>query len=158
MPYKFFQVPVRDSELEEKALNGFLGSHRIVAVSREFLDVGENSRWCFCIEFLPGVKESEDGRRNRVDYREVLAPEEFALFAKLRDLRKELAQAEAIPVFTIFTNDQLAQIVRERAATKAALSKVSGLGEARLEKYGERVAKLAGEHWREHHEAGRGLV
>jgi hypothetical protein len=34
------------------------------------------------------------GKRNRTDYREVLSAEDFAVFAKLSDIRKAIAQAE----------------------------------------------------------------
>ena len=74
-------------------------------------------------------------------------PVEFFLFAKLRDLRKQLAQSDGVPVYTIFTNAQLAQIVQSRATSKAALQAIEGLGDARMEKYGSRVAELATEHW-----------
>ena len=46
-----------------------------------------------------------------MDYKEILKSEDFAVFARLRDLRKEIAQAEAVPVYTVFTNEQLAQLV-----------------------------------------------
>ena len=55
---------------------------------------------------------------------------------KLRDLRKQLAQAEAVPVYTIFTNDQLAEMVRRRLNTVADLQTIVGVGEARVSKYG----------------------
>jgi hypothetical protein len=76
------------------------------------------------------------GVRGKVDYKEVLSPEGFTVFSKLRDLRKEIAQAEAVPVYTIFTNEQLAQMVKARATTKADMEKIAGLGDARIEKYG----------------------
>ena len=50
--------------------------------------------------------------------------------------------AEAIPVYTVFTNEQLAQIVQQRCRTKADLSRIEGIGEARLEKYAEQVIPL----------------
>ncbi len=77
-----------------------------------------------------------------MDYREVLSAEDFAVFAKLRDLRKEIAQGEAVPVYTIFTNEQLAKMVQAKATTKAALEKVAGVGDARIEKYGARVLEV----------------
>jgi hypothetical protein len=40
-----------------------------------------------------------------------------------------------VPVYTIFTNEQLAQMVQSRATTKAALEKIAGVGDARIEKY-----------------------
>ena len=74
--------------------------------------------------------------KNKIDYKDVLKPEEFAVFAKLRDLRKQIAQAEAVPVYTIFTNEQLADMVRAKVTTRAGLGKIDGIGEARVEKYG----------------------
>ena len=50
-----------------------------------------------------------------------------------------------MPVYTIFTNEQLAQMVTEAGATKAALEKIAGVGDARVEKYGPRFLELLGE-------------
>ena len=87
-----------------------------------------------------------------MDYREVLPPQDFAVFVKLRDLRKELAQAESVPVYLIFTNEQLAQMVQGKVETKAALEKIEGIGEARLEKYGPRFLDCLRGQWNEQHE------
>ena len=89
------------------------------------------------------------GGRGKVDYREVLSPEDFAVFARLRQARKEIAQAEAVPVYTVFTNEQLAQMVQSRATTRAALEKVAGVGDARIGKYGERVLEILRRQWSE---------
>ncbi|MFI5387938.1 MAG: HRDC domain-containing protein, partial [Fimbriimonadales bacterium] len=70
-------------------------------------------------------------KRNRTNYREVLDAEDFAVFAKLREIRKAIAQAEGVPVYTIFTNEQLAQIVQARASTESALEQVVGVGDGR---------------------------
>jgi superfamily II DNA helicase RecQ len=150
MPYKFFQIPTRGCDQSEHALNSFLCNHRVLSVARQFVDVGENSYWCFCVDYLESAsagKAKQAGRRSQVDYKELLAPDEFALFAKLRELRKELAQSEAVPVYSIFTNAQLADIVRKRTTSKESLRAIGGLGEARIEKYGLRVVEIAAEHW-----------
>jgi superfamily II DNA helicase RecQ len=88
-----------------------------------------------------------------VDYKEVRSPEEFAVFAKLRDVRKDIAQAEAVPVYTIFTNEQRAEMVQARAAAKADLEKLAGLGDARIEKYGARRIEVLTASWKTQHEA-----
>ena len=36
----------------------------------------------------------------------------------------------------IFSNEQLAEMVRKKAGTRAALKEIEGVGDARLEKYG----------------------
>ena len=86
-------------------------------------------------------------KRDRTDYREVLNAEDFAVFAKLREIRKAIAQAEGVPVYTIFTNEQLAQIVQARATTKSALEQVVGVGDGRVGKYGERILEWLRQQW-----------
>ncbi|HEX4609320.1 MAG TPA: HRDC domain-containing protein [Urbifossiella sp.] len=139
MGLRFFTVAIRDPAAGEEALNAFLSAHRVLAVDRRFVDLGENSLWAICVDYLPtrpGSPTPPFGKKTRVDYRETLPPHEFAAFAKLRDLRKQLAQAEAVPVYTIFTNDQLADMVRRRAASPADLEAIAGVGDARVGKYG----------------------
>jgi superfamily II DNA helicase RecQ len=116
-----------------------LGSHRVLGVDRQLVDRGANSFWTLCVEYLPGVAGAAAAafdKKARIDYRDVLPPEDFLVFVKLRDLRKQLAQTEAVPVYTIFTNDQLAEMVRRRLHTLADLQTIIGVGEARVTKYG----------------------
>jgi len=72
-----------------------------------------------------------------VDYREELTESEFAVFSALRDWRKVRGETEGVPVYTIFTNAQLAEIVKKKVGTIAELGKVEGVGKSRIEKYGE---------------------
>jgi superfamily II DNA helicase RecQ len=137
--FRFFTIPLRDVSSAETELNAFLGSHRVLGVERHFVDRGANSFWTLCVDYLPGVASAAApsfDKKGRIDYREVLPPEDFLVFVKLRDLRKQIAQAEAVPVYTIFTNDQLADMVRRRLHTLADLQTIVGVGEARVSKYG----------------------
>src|SRR5438128_797403 len=102
MAFRLFSIPVRCAHQVEAELNGFLSSHRILAVDRKFVEVGENSFWAVCVDYLlsesPSVAGSSPfGKKPRVDYREILPPAEFAIFIQLRELRKQVAQAEAVP-------------------------------------------------------------
>lgn len=147
-------IPVRDAAGAGSELNGFLRSHRILSVDRRWVDQGEGSFWAFCVDYLestggdasPSSTSSGQGR-GKVDYREVLSPEDFTVFVGLRDLRKELARTEAVPVYTIFTNEQLARMVQTRVTTKAGLERIAGVGDARIEKYGARVLDFLRGHW-----------
>jgi superfamily II DNA helicase RecQ len=71
-----------------------------------------------------------------VDFKEVLSEAEFAVFARLRALRKQLAEAEGVPAYALFTNEQLAEMVQQRVSTATGLRQIAGVGEARVEKYG----------------------
>jgi superfamily II DNA helicase RecQ len=100
----------------------------VLTVERQLVDNGPSSFWSFCVDFLvPGAEPAgaastrPAGAKAKVDYREVLQPDEFAVYARLRDLRKELSVKESVPVYMIFSNEQLAQMVQGRAASKADL-------------------------------------
>jgi superfamily II DNA helicase RecQ len=82
-----------------------------------------------------GGPGTADRAKRGVDYKEVLSAEDFAVFAKLRDLRKEMAEKEGVPPYAVFTNEQLAAMVTTKADTQAALAKIDGIGSARIEKY-----------------------
>ncbi len=145
--YKLFTINIYDHQAAEEELNRFLRSVRVLAIQKELVVQGERVCWAFAVEYLEDVAvtaafgSAKDGRK-RIDYRELLPPEDFAIFARLREWRKEVADREAVPVYTVFTNEQLARIAGERVMTIAALSALDGVGEARLSKYGEAVVAL----------------
>ncbi len=144
MPLKVFLIPVRDIENSERELNSFIGSQRVLSLERNWVEDGVNSFWSICVDYLPPASEGStfkatSSNRARTDYREILSPEQFALFAKLRDFRKEIAQQEAVPVYTVFTNEQLAQMVQRCVTSKVALREIDGIGEARIDKYADRI-------------------
>lgn len=58
------------------------------------------------------------------------------MFARLRALRKTLAEQEGVPAYALFTNEQLAGMVQRRVRTVGDLREIDGVGEARVEKYG----------------------
>ena len=152
MPFQIFSVPISSPEGATDELNRFWAGHRVLTVERRWVDQGSNSFWSFCVEDFVSRASGESRPANRssnarIDYREILSPEDFAVFAKLRDVRKEIATAEAIPAYMVFTNEQLAQIVKTHAHTKGELSKISGLGEARLDKYAERLLTSMPQAW-----------
>lgn len=150
MQMSFYAIPARGDTGMQEDLNRFLRSHRVLTVHREFVPQGENSFWALAVEYLEGAVPSVsgagsgDGRgvKQRVDYKEVLSPADFALFAKLRDWRKTTAEQEGIPVYAVLSNEQLASIATRRPATAAQLREVEGIGEAKAGKYAEAVLEV----------------
>jgi ATP-dependent DNA helicase RecQ len=67
---------------------------------------------------------------------DLLSAADVALYQDLRVWRAEVADVAGIPVFMILANRQLRDIVRLRPASLAALRGISGIGQARLQKYG----------------------
>lgn len=144
--FKFFRIAVAGEQPDEDDFNRFLRSVKVLSVRPELVHDGGHSFWACAVEYLTGDHEAKSGggkaERKKVDYRELLPPEDFAIFAKLREWRKEVADRDAVPVYTVFTNEQLAQIAGRRITDKAALAGLDGVGEARIAKYGEEVFRV----------------
>ena len=147
MQYKLFVVPIKNIADAEDELNRFLHGHRILAVSKEFVGQNENSFWTFAVEFLDsaggsassggsGATSAYGKAKPKIDYKEVLSADDFTLFCKLREMRKLIATREAIPVYAVLTNEQLAEIAKRKPKSKSELEKIDGIGEAKSTKYG----------------------
>ena len=61
------------------------------------------------------------------------------VFEALRQLRAELAREQSVPAYVIFHDATLRAIAERRPATLEALGQVSGVGAAKLDRYGEQV-------------------
>jgi hypothetical protein len=75
MAYRFFVVPIRDDGSAAAELNGFLRSHRVLAVDRRWAEAGSESFWSFCVDYLEcsagksGLPDARNGSaRGKVDY------------------------------------------------------------------------------------------
>ena len=143
MQLRFFTIPLLGGEAAADDLNRFLAAHRILAVDRQLAQDCGSSVWAVCVSYEPAgesrAAESRGagGSRGKVDYREVLSEADFTVYARLRTLRKEIADREGVPVYSLFTNEQLAEMVTRRVSSATALREIAGIGEARVEKYGE---------------------
>ena len=149
MPFEFIQIPANGQGSAKEELNKLLRNGRIASVKKEFVSNGEDSFWAFCIEFLDGPLGVMDKGRGsagpKIDYKEVLNAADFVVFARLRDLRKAVSEKEAIPAYSIFTNEQLAAMVTGKMDSLTALGTIPGVGAARLDKYGAAfLASLTG--------------
>ena len=138
MKYKFFNVPVFGSEAAEAELNRFLSSHRVVSVEKKFTKDGLRGCWCFCIHYLESkpVTNGRPAAQSRVDYKEILNDQDFQKYARLRELRNAKAKEEGRPAYSIFTNEQLANMVTQKVVTQKAMARIPGIGQARMERYG----------------------
>ena len=58
------------------------------------------------------------------------------LFERLRALRRALADAEGVPAYIVFSDAVLARMAAERPTDEAGLLAVSGVGPAKLARYG----------------------
>ena len=66
----------------------------------------------------------------------------MALFDALRAWRREEAARQAVPPYVIFHDATLADIARDRPSSAAGLARVGGVGQGKLDRYGEVVLAL----------------
>ena len=150
MPFEFIQIPANGQGNAKEELNKLLRGGRIASVRKDFVANGEDSFWAFCIEFLDGSLGVMDKGRSatsgpKIDYKELLNEADFTVFARLLDLRKVISDKEAIPAYSIFTNEQLASMVTGKVDSLTAMGSIPGVGAARIEKYGAAfLASLTG--------------
>lgn len=141
--FNTFLVPLNDGGTAQGQLNVFLRTHRVLQVERAAFPAG----WTFCVEWLDGTGAGNGGGSPlpfyravpKVDYREVLAPEVFARFAKLRERRKAIALADGVKPYVVMTDAQLAELAKAENPSLADLRKIEGVGESRVEKFAERL-------------------
>ncbi|MCB0168550.1 MAG: RecQ family ATP-dependent DNA helicase [Anaerolineae bacterium] len=69
-----------------------------------------------------------------------------ALLETLRQWRTEQARTQRVPPYMIFSNKILDTISAQKPATPEELSRISGVGPAKLEQYGESVINLVSQH------------
>ena len=63
-------------------------------------------------------------------------------FEKLREKRLELAREKSVPPYVILSDKSLIEIANNQPRTKEELRGVHGIGEVKLEKYGEMILKV----------------
>ncbi len=68
------------------------------------------------------------------------------LLEKLKKLRKELAAQESVPAYIVFSDNSLRDMCRKKPATLPSFSGVNGVGQIKLEKYGEAFTDLIREY------------
>lgn len=139
MRLKFFAIPALDPAEAEVELNKFLATHRILTIDRELTIERQRSFWALAVTYQEagpagGVKVG--AKKPRIDYKDVLNSQDFAVYAELRSLRQAIAGEEAVPPYMIFTNAQLAEMVQERVRSLGEMGRIAGIGPARLKSHG----------------------
>lgn len=143
MNVKIFDVPAMCSEEFIEQINKFLRGNRIIDVDRQFYVSSDNiGHWSLFVTYLP-VQSSIafQERREKTDYKTVLDEVAFAKFTKLRMIRKQLADNDAVPAYAVFTDAELAIIAQMPNIDATMLAKITGIGEKRIAKYGNIICE-----------------
>lgn len=144
MQFKFFNIPVNDTENAGEELNKFIRSHRVLEVWHELANNNNGVVWHFAVKYLDGNKPMypDKKRSERIDYREVLDEKTFAVYSKLREARKTIAEQDGLPVYAVFTNEELANVAALPVINEGTICQVNGIGEKKAERFGKRLVEM----------------
>jgi len=135
MQIRIFSIPLPGGKELTEELNRFLRSKKILQVESQIVQDGNGAYWCFCVKYLEDI--SNDRPRKKVDYKEVLDKESFERFMAMREIRRKIAKDEDIPAYAVFTDNELAGVAQIKEPTLAAMKKIKGIGQKKVEKYGK---------------------
>ena len=76
---------------------------------------------------------------------ETLAPGDQPLWERLREKRLELCRAQAVPPYVIFHDSTLMEMAAQRPGDPQQMAMISGVGELKLERYGDEFLAVIAE-------------
>lgn len=143
MPFRTFFLPgLRPSEGDSE-LNDFLSKHKLISLEKRWVQSDEHIGWCFCVEYSLPRQHAEGPRRevpgNRPDMRTRLSPDDFRIYCRLKEWRLALSTKQVVAPYLVFTNEQLAQAIEMRATSREDLARIAGVGDSRIENYGDQL-------------------
>ena len=83
------------------------------------------------------IKKAKVSKTTREPHGPFTSEADLRLWEALRTRRLELARAQGVPPYVVFHDSTLAQMVELRPQTLEELAHISGVGERKLEAYGE---------------------
>ena len=115
-------------------------TYRVTAAGREFL---RNRESLFMARPKTPQSSRTDGTREDLEY-------DSALFQKLREIRRRIADETGVPPYVVFGDRPLQQMARYYPQSRDSFLRISGVGEAKLQQYGEDFLQVIREYAKQH--------
>jgi superfamily II DNA helicase RecQ len=127
---------------DDKALQEFTADKEVIEFAEHFF-IHENTPY-LTVLIAYHLLAAEEKRKlyRRQDPRSELDDREKKVYDALRAWRSVRARQDGIPAYMIATNKQFAQMIKLRATDRAALSRVQGIGEAKIDNYGAEILQV----------------
>ncbi len=125
-----------DQEMRE-----FFKDKEIISIRDHLFIRNELPYLTLVIKYFPYRIEADqqtqktEGKRDE-SWRGLLQESDLGLFNILRDWRSSRCKKDGVPPYIIFTNQQLALIIKKRPQSLTELGSIEGIGKAKIDKYG----------------------
>lgn len=137
--------------IEQLVLEGYLrvGDYQVLKLG----DISglKNPEASVSIKITDEDKQPEKAAKTKKKARsvETLTSSGYKLFERLKKLRLEIAREESMPPYIIFSDKTLIDMAAKKPSSKPEMLDVSGVGENKFAKYGERFLEAIEEYRRE---------
>lgn len=137
--------------IEQLVLEGYLrvGDYQVLKLG----DISglKNPEASVSIKITDEDKQPEKAAKTKKKAKsvETLTSSGYKLFERLKKLRLEIAREESMPPYIIFSDKTLIDMAAKKPSSKPEMLDVSGVGENKFAKYGERFLEVIEEYRRE---------
>jgi len=147
MRCKIFNIPLESEKAfeREQKLNDFLGATNVKRVFASLANQPEGSMWSVLFLYegeAPVTQKTPASPTATMDPGAPLTGEQVRWIVALKKWRADQAAQEGVPLYMVAQNRWLEDIVRMPARTLDDLTKVNGLGEWRIKKYGAKMVEI----------------
>jgi superfamily II DNA helicase RecQ len=133
-------------KFDDSELVNFIKDNDIISSSEYFFTRNDSPYIALVMKYNPSDENIYHKNKNTEQYdtswKELLSESDMGLFNMLRDWRGKTSRKYGLPPFILFTNKQLAMIVKTRPQSKSELLKIDGVGNAKVDKYGEEILSI----------------
>lgn len=88
------------------------------------------------------VKERRKTEEGKTKQRATVKREAMGLFDKLREVRRDLAKEFGIPPYLVFNDKTLHEMVEMKPTTDHEMARINGVGERKLQRFGDRFMEV----------------
>jgi len=129
------------------AVREFLKDKELLGVQDHLIVRNDVPYLVFVLKYMPYRAETDPKYSAKVKeeepWRKMLTESDMGLFNLLRDWRSERAKKEGMPPYVLFTNQQFAMIVKKRPQTLGELAQIEGVGQGKVQKYGQDILNIS---------------
>ena len=148
MKLKIFTLPFSGGAggFDDGPIRDFIADREVIEWTEHFFVHDKTPYLAVLLSYRDIARDERRKMELRRDPRLELDEAERKAYDALRSWRAAKARQEGIPPYLIATNKQLAKMVKLKAAAKADLAKVEGVGEAKIKQHGEEILGILAGH------------
>lgn len=136
---------------DDTTVHNFIQDKEVLQIQDHLLVRSEIPYLVLIVKYYPYRSEAEarapgkdTKEQKQEEWRKEITEADMPLFNRLRDWRSERCKKDGVPPYVVFTNQQLAMIVKQKPQSLAELVQIEGVGKGKSERYGADILQITG--------------